>query len=82
MFKSRMFLSRANFNGRWSSIKCIHCGKPDTDEHLFICSGYGDLMSDGITYNTLFLSEDMNKLYIGAGILQRIYARMETLQGI
>ena len=55
MFRCRMFPTRVNFPERWSSeLKCIFCSCMDTDEHLFSCLGYLDIMKDQQIDPTMF----------------------------
>ena len=80
-FRSRMFLTKLNFPGRWNSLRCIHCGNIDSDEHIFNCTGYDDLMIEGLDYKWVYTLEgDIQKLYERAEVLQKIYERMEILQ--
>ena len=48
-FRSRMFPTKANFPKRRVGDQCVQCGKVETDEHLFTCNGYSDLMIENIS---------------------------------
>ena len=82
MFRSRMFPTRTNFPNRWSkSLKCKYCCSLDTDEHLFQCCGYADLIGDvGVTADWFFVLDriEMNELSTAAQVLLKIHKRMEA----
>ena len=85
MFRARMFLTRVNFQERWTTSKnCMFCGILDTDEHLFTCWGYMDLL-DGmvIDHNMFYNLKDVSKseLSDAADVLLKIYRRLEICQG-
>ena len=83
MFRCRMFPTRVNFPERWSSeLKCIFCSCMDTDEHLFSCLGYLDIMKDQQIDPTMFYTLDvsMTLLSSGAKILLMIYERLKNFQ--
>ena len=63
MFRSRMFPTRVNYPDRWStSLNCTYCSLRDTDEHLFSCWGYLDLVNN-IDYSMFHrLDVSMEKL--------------------
>ena len=42
--KYRMWSTKKNFPGRWINLQCNICGRDDTDEHIFRCPGFGDLV--------------------------------------
>ena len=46
MVRCRMLLTKDNFPGRWEGSLCNVCGCVDTDEHLFRCPGFTDILSD------------------------------------
>ena len=83
MFRCRMFPTRVNFPERWSSeLKCIFCASMDTDEHLFSCMGYLDIMEEQQIDPNMFYTLDvpMTVLSRGAKILLRIYERLASFQ--
>ena len=83
MFRCRMFPTRVNFPERWSSeLKCIFCSCLDTDEHLFSCMGYLDIMEEQQINPNMFYTLDapMTVLSRGAKILLMIYERLERFQ--
>ena len=54
LIRSRMFPTKANFPGRWSSSNlCPYCCEVETDEHLFGCCGYMDIHQGEIDYKLL-----------------------------
>ena len=77
-----MFPTRTNFPNRWSkSLKCKYCCSLDTDEHLFQCCGYADLIGDvGVTADWFFVLDriEMNELSTAAQVLLKIHKRMEA----
>ena len=82
MIRSRMFPTKANFQHRWSeSILCIYCCNVDTDEHLFNCCGYMDLIHDSNINYAMFWNMDvpMDLLSVGAKTLLHIHDRLVTL---
>ncbi len=83
IFRCRMFPTRVNFPERWSeNLQCVFCKDHDTDEHLFSCWGYFDIL-DGINIDyTMFyhLNASIDELGRGADILLRIYERLECAQ--
>ena len=85
MFRSRMFPTKANFPNRWSnSRKCSFCCNLDTDEHLFHCGGFVDLLEgSGTTFECFFKLEkiDTTKLSEAAKVLLNIFERLELANG-
>ena len=80
-FGARMFPTKSNFPNRWKGTNCIHCGKLETDEHLFSCIGYSDILSEDLSYKSLFtLDAKIPKLHRDAEMLQKVYNRLETLK--
>ena len=82
MYRSRMFPTRTNFPNRWSnSLRCRYCCNLDTDEHLFRCCGYVDLVGEcSITSECFFLQLDhmeIDELSAAARVLLKILERME-----
>ena len=83
MFRCRMFPTRVNFPERWTSeLKCIFCSCMDTDEHLFSCVGYLDIMKEQQIDPNIFYTLDvpMSELSRGAKILLMIHERLERFQ--
>ena len=82
MYRSRMFPTRTNFPNRWSnSLNCRYCRCLDTDEHLFRCCGFIDIVGDCNVSSDCFFDEldqmDTDKLSAVAQILVKILERME-----
>lgn len=75
-----MFPTRTNFPGRCSNVYTF-CNRLDTDEHLFKCCGYVDLIIKQIDYDMFFkLDADIEKLNEAAKILLNIHDRLEVIQ--
>ena len=82
MFRARMFPTRTNFKERWTtSHNCAYCNRLDTDEHLFTCWGYMDLVN-GMIDHTIFyhLNVTNSELSMAADVLIGIYNRLEMCQ--
>ena len=78
-----MFPTRVNFAGRWASdLNCVYCGKMDTDEHLFTCWGFTDLLEGENIHHEHFYKLDvpMEVLSVGARVLKKIYERLLLVQ--
>ena len=60
------------------------CGKKETDEHLFQCPGYIDLIgTNDINYKMFFkLDCSMDMLDKAAGILSEMVKRLETIKNL
>ena len=83
IFRGRMFPTRVNFAGRWASdLNCVYCGKMDTDEHLFTCWGFTDLLEGENIHHELFYKLDvpMEVLSVGARVLTKMYERLLLVQ--
>ena len=83
MTRYRMIPSKANFPGRWKGQTCNVCGFLDTDEHVFSCPGYRDLITDDISLELFWDEETLNDietLSIAAKIMYKIIERMECIQ--
>ena len=80
MFRCRMFPTQTNFPGRWSTNSmCRMCRQLDTDEHLFTCAGYADIVSgSGATFTSVFGVEElsMEQLSVMAKVLLLIHERL------
>ena len=83
MFRCRMFPTQTNFPGRWSTKSlCRLCCQLDSDEHLFTCCGYADVVSgSGATFRSAYNVEElsMEELSITAKVLLLIYERLELV---
>lgn len=83
MMRYRMLPTKDNFPGRWAGSNCNICGLKDTDEHVFQCPGYQDLLSDDVWYLMFWdpvILNDMDKLKKAALIVLAIIERMEEIQ--
>ena len=82
MFRAKMFKTKVNYKTNWDDLACMHCGQLDTDEHLFKCSGYSDLITNDVHYAMFFiLTVDTDVLNKGADVLLKIYKRLELFKG-
>jgi hypothetical protein len=78
----RMWSTKKNFPGRWINLQCNICGRDDTDEHIFMCPGFRDLV-DGVTYNMYWDKdslEDSESLKVMADTAMQINKRLELIQ--
>ena len=81
-----MWPTKRNFPGRWSGTLCNICGCEDTDEHIFSCPAYCDILVDeNIHYKMLFddnVLDDMLLVRHMAEVLTLIVQRMEQIQSV
>ena len=83
IFRCRMFPTRVNFPGRWTANQnCVYCGHMDTDQHLFECWGYVDLVGEkSVEYGMFFKTDTpIADLSEGAKVLAMMYDRLSTAQ--
>ena len=82
LLRSRMFLTKANFPGRWENEICDFCGRTENDFHLFACPGYMDITDRELKYDTFFDLEhvEWEVLEKGAEKLLKIHERLQTLK--
>ena len=83
MMRYRMLPTKANFPGRWSGTECNICKFEDTDEHIFHCPGYQDLISDDVNHKMFWNEEILNdtvKMKKGACVLLGIVERLLEVQ--
>ena len=73
-----MFPTSINFKGRWSSsFLCMYCCNVETDEHLFRCCGYIDIVQNKLNHTSLIkLDVTMEMLSEYAKILLRVHERL------
>ena len=78
MYRAKMFPTKANFKGRWSmSVLCPYCCNIESDEHLFGCCGYVDLIQGKINHLSLMkLEGDKQTLSLYAKILIQVHDRL------
>ena len=85
MVRYRMLPTKANFPGRWSGTSCNICGFDDTDEHIFHCPGYQDILSDD-TYYSMFwekeILDDPAKIKNAACVMLGIIERLNEVQSM
>ena len=77
MVRCRMLPTKENFPGRWSGTNCTVCGRNDSDEHLFSCPGFMDLLEDVAL--ELFFSVDV-ELKVLQGAAEKMLKVVERLQ--
>ena len=78
--RTRMLLTKDNFPGRWMGRNCNVCGRLDTDQHLFSCSGYIDLLK-GFNYQMFVdLTASDELLREGATQLIKVNKRLKIIQ--
>ena len=85
MVRYKMMPTKTNFPGRWAGIQCNICGFDDTDEHLFHCPGYQDLITADINYNMFWdddVLEDTIRIKKAAGVMLQIVDRLNEVQGM
>ena len=80
MVRCRMLLTKNNFPGRWTGVFCNLCGCLDTDEHLFGCPGFIDLLGD-IDYGLFFANDqDLEELAYAAEKMILVNERLKVTQ--
>jgi hypothetical protein len=78
--RSRMLLTKDNYPGRWRGESCYVCGKLDTDQHLFTCPGFEDIVG-GVSYDVfLHLDNEDGGLYEAAMKIIQVNKRLEVIQ--
>ena len=85
MSRYRMWHTKDNFRGRWSGDLCNVCGNKDTDEHIFSCPGYADLVDQKLEYRMFWDQDFLNdtgKLKAVAGSVLKIIERIESVQSL
>ena len=78
----RMWSTKKNFPGRWKDLQCNICGNEDSDEHIFTCPGFLDVVN-GVTYDMFWDQDslgDLNCLKVMADTAMKINARLELVQ--
>ena len=74
-----MMPTKSNFKGRWNDIYCVICGKEETDQHLFGCPGFKDLIKH-IKYEMFFDENiEMGDLKEAARCILSVISRLELL---
>ena len=78
--RSRMLLTKDNYPGRWRGESCYVCGKLDTDQHLFTCPGFVDIIS-GVSHDMfLQLEVEDEVLHDAAMKMVLVNERLEVVQ--
>lgn len=80
MVRCRMLPTKDNFPGRWNGSCCNICGKYDTDEHIFSCPGFVDILGDSVTLELFFRCEDLEVLETAAEKMVRVIERLNIIQ--
>jgi hypothetical protein len=80
MVRARMLLTKDNYPGRWRGETCYVCGKLDTDQHLFTCPGFEDIVS-GVSHGVfLHLDNEDGRLHEAAMKMVEVNKRLEVIQ--
>ena len=80
MVRCRMLLTKCNFPGRWVGVYCNLCGCLDTDEHLFGCPGFNDILCD-VSYELFFAkNQDLEELAYAAEKMVLVNERLKVIQ--
>ena len=85
MARYRMWPTKANYPGRWSGDKCNICDMVDTDEHIFSCPGYADLVNGQVQHEMFWNHDILNdsvKLKSVAAVALKIIERLEVVQSL
>jgi hypothetical protein len=86
MSRFRMWPTKSNFPGRWTGSLCNICDREDTDEHIFSCPGYSDILAENqFHYKMLFddhVLDDMLQLKQMAEVIVLLVQRMEQIQSV
>ena len=85
MSRYRMWPTKENYPGRWKGDKCNICDQRDTDEHIFSCPGYSDLIDGKFEYEVFWEQEfldDPVKLKDVAEIVLKVMERLEAVQSL
>ena len=85
MARYRMWPTKTNYPGRWTGDKCNICDMVDTDEHIFSCPGYVDLVNGQCEYGMFWNQDVLNdsvKLKSVAAIALKIIERLEVVQSL
>ena len=85
MARYRMWPTKTNYPGRWSGVRCNICDMVDTDEHIFSCPGYVDLINGEVQYEMFWNQDVLNdsvKLKSVAAIALKIVERLEVVQSL
>ena len=80
MVRCRMLPTKENFPGRWNGTCCNVCGNIDTEEHLFTCPGFADLLDDTMSLELFFSVEELDVLESAAEKMVKVVARLHVLQ--
>ena len=80
-----MWPTKRNFPGRWDGFICNFCNLEDTDEYIFKCPGYKDIMDDNtqVVYSMFWdkhVLKDNVKLKSLAALAIKVIERLELAQ--
>ena len=84
-FYYRLWPTKTNYPGRWKDYECNVCGLRDTDDHIFSCPGYTDIIGGKFRFDAFWDSkilEDMTKLKEIAAVVLEILSRLEVVQNL
>ena len=80
MVRCRMLPTKDNFPGRWKGTCCNVCGMDDTDEHLFACPGFADILDDSVSLEMFFDDNDLELLESAAEKMVKVIERLKVIQ--
>ena len=79
----RMWPTKCNFPGRWNGTDCNICGYEDSDQHIFKCPGYKDVINENFSYDSFWDKETLRNLALLkdlARMAKNIICRIESVQ--
>ena len=82
MSRYRMWPTKSNYPGRWKGIDCNICGSKDTDEHIFTCPGYCDIVGGSFVFDVFWdeaVLDDIERLKEIADVVLMLIERMEEV---
>ena len=80
MIRCRMLPTKDNFPARWKGTSCNVCGRDDTDEHLFVCLGFADILDDTVSLKMFFADNDLELLKSAAEKMVKVIERLKGIQ--
>ena len=75
-----MLPTKDNFPARWKGTSCNVCGRDDTDEHLFVCPGFADILDDTVSLEMFFADNDLELLKSAAEKMVKVIERLKVIQ--
>ena len=78
----RMWPTKVNFPGRWNGVLCNVCGMKDTDEHIFSCPGYSDILQGKFVFNVFWDDKVLNDILTLQDIAKTVLMLIERMENI